>query len=161
MVEVIDNFLPSTIFYNLQKNIMSSEFPWYYNDFILTPRNYEKDYQFTHQFVNPDTGCQDYYYLIEPCVKQLRMSNIKRIKANLNTRTIFHKSGGFHTDYPNMLTSIFYVNTNNGWTKFKGGDKIKCVENRMVIFDSNIEHSGFSCTNQKRKIVVNFNYGKN
>tara|TARA_B100000963_G_scaffold86366_1_gene74011 strand:+ start:95 stop:580 length:486 start_codon:yes stop_codon:yes gene_type:complete len=161
MVEVIDNFLPSTIFYNLQKIMMSSEFPWFYNDFILAPRNYEKDYQFTHQFVNSDTGYQDYYYLIEPCVKQLRVSNIKRIKANLNTKTIFHNSGGFHIDYPNMLTSIFYINTNNGWTKFKGGDKIKCVENRMVIFDSNIEHSGFSCTNQKRKIVVNFNYGKN
>ena len=45
-----------------------------------------------------------------------------------------------------------------GWTQFKKGGKVKCVENRMVIFDSNLEHTGFSCTDQKRKVVVNFNY---
>ena len=64
-------------------------------------------------------------------------------------------------DYKNIYTAILYINTNNGWTKFKGGGKIKCVENRIVIFDSNIQHAGFTCTDKKRKVVVNFNYGTN
>ena len=28
----------------------------------------------------------------------------------------------------------------------------------MFIFDYNLEDTGFSCTDQKRKVVVNFNY---
>ena len=38
------------------------------------------------------------------------------------------------------------------------GDKVECVENRMVIFDSNLKHEGVSCTDQQRKVVINFNY---
>ena len=57
-----------------------------------------------------------------------------------------------------MWTSIFYLNTNNGWTQFKKGGKVKCVENRLVTFDSNLEHAGVTCTDQKRKVVINFNY---
>ena len=81
-----------------------------------------------------------------------------RIKANLNPRTIFHRNTGYHSDYPNMTTSIFYVNTNNGWTQFEKGGKVKCVENRLVTFDSNQRHAGVTCTHPKRKVVINFNY---
>jgi hypothetical protein len=28
----------------------------------------------------------------------------------------------------------------------------------MVIFDSNIKHAGITCTDEKRRVVVNFNY---
>ena len=31
-------------------------------------------------------------------------------------------------------------------------------ENKIVTFDSDIEHTGSSCTNKKRRIVINFNY---
>ena len=58
----------------------------------------------------------------------------------------------------NVTTAILYINTNNGYTKFKKGGKVKSVANRVVIFDSNLEHMGYACTNEKRRIVVNFNY---
>ena len=61
----------------------------------------------------------------------------------------------------NVTTSILYMNTNNGWTEIQGGGKIDCVENRAVTFNSNLMHSGYTCTDQKRKIVINFNYGTN
>jgi len=50
------------------------------------------------------------------------------------------------------------LNTCNGWTKFKKGGKVDCVANRVVIFNSNLEHAGITCTDQKRKVVINFNY---
>ena len=55
-------------------------------------------------------------------------------------------------------TSILYLNTNNGWTEIQGNGKIECVKNRLVTFDSNLIHSGYTCTDQKRKVVLNFNY---
>ena len=81
---------------------------------------------------------------------------------NTYFKTFFHRSSDYHVDLTNgpigQKTAILYINTCNGWTQFKKGGKVKCVENRMVIFDSNLEHTGFSCTDQKRKVVVNFNY---
>ena len=158
MVEILDNFLPLKTFRHIQDMLMSNDFPWYFCDKIVYPNN--GLYQFYHYFVYKEY--RPYFSLIEPCVKELGIKNIARIKANLNPKTVFHRSGGFHIDDPRMpFTSIFYINTNNGWTKFKGGCKVKCVENRMVIFDSNIKHCGFTCTNENRKVVVNFNYGTN
>ena len=40
----------------------------------------------------------------------------------------------------------------------KTGEKIKSEENKYVEFNSTIEHTGSSCTNQNRRIVINFNY---
>jgi hypothetical protein len=65
-----------------------------------------------------------------------------------------------HTDMavPGSLTAIYYVNDNNGSTKFEDGDSIDSVANRLVIFPSNLRHSGTRCTDQQRRIVINFNY---
>ena len=56
------------------------------------------------------------------------------------------------------MTAILYINTNNGWTRFKKGARVKSIANRIVIFDSNLEHSGVTCTDEKRRVVMNFNY---
>ena len=57
-------------------------------------------------------------------------------------------------------TSIFYVNTNNGYTKFEDGTKVESVANRMVTFPSNMKHTGTSCTDERIRVVINFNYFK-
>ena len=57
-------------------------------------------------------------------------------------------------------TSIFYVNTNNGYTEFEDGTKIESVANRMVTFPTNLKHRGTSCTDEKIRVVINFNYFK-
>ena len=59
------------------------------------------------------------------------------------------------------MTSIFYVNTNDGYTKFKDGTKVKSIANRMLTFPANMKHCGTSCTNERRRIVINFNYFEN
>ena len=75
---------------------------------------------------------------------------------------MFHRGcGGYHTDLTGSThTSILYMNTNNGYTKFKKGGKVKSVENRMVIFPSDLEHQGFTCTDNQRRVVINFNFDK-
>ena len=157
MVEILDNFLPENIFKQMQGIILSNEFPWYYSDYVVEPN--DGLYQLCHLFVYD--GYRPHFPLIEPCVKKLGATKLARIKANLNPRTTSHVCGGFHIDDLTVpLTSIFYVNTNNGWTKFEDGCKVECIENRMVIFDSNIEHSGFTCIDD-RKVIINFNYGTN
>ena len=85
---------------------------------------------------------------------------MNRIKANLTTRTPNIQEHGMHTDdvQPNGTTGIFYLNTCDAYTKFKNGVKVKNEKNKYVEFDSSLKHAGTSCTNKKRKVVINFNY---
>ena len=50
------------------------------------------------------------------------------------------------------------MNTNNGRTDFKDGIKVNSVENRLVVFPSNLEHTIVTCTDKKIRVVINFNY---
>ena len=99
-------------------------------------------------------------------IKMLENINdrLLRIKANLlprcekTKRHSFHKDLYPHFDIPNRLTAIYYVNTNNGWTEFENGDKVPSVENRILIFDSSLPHTGTRATNASSRVVINFNY---
>ena len=163
VIDIVDNFLPEDVFNPLFNLLSSWNFPWYFNDFIVDENSSLDNYQFTHTFINSsrDIVTTPFHSFISPIINKLGVKKIKRIKANLNPRTSTHEEGGYHIDMQDCTTSIFYLNTNNGWTEFKGGDKIGCVQNRIVTFNSNMMHTGYTCTDQKRKMVINFNYGTN
>ena len=164
-MEVIDNFLPEYHFRQISNVILGVEFPWYFNDSSVK-RGDDSVYQFVHTLYNRDRGgiASNRYPLFDFVQQKLGVKRLDRIKMNLNTRTFFHRKTGFHTDQRNsdapqhQKTAVFYLNTNNGWTEFKKGGKVKSVANRIVIFDSNLEHTGVTCTNEKRRVIVNFNY---
>ena len=161
-VEVIDNFLDSYRFEQLQSCILDQNFDWYYLDGINGDDNPRGSYQFTHGFVVNDTIKDSTNFpLISSICNSLGCNKLQRIKVNLNPRTIFHRNGGYHLDISSsffMKVAILYINTNNGWTNIKGHGKVKCVANRLVKFHSSMEHAGISCTDEKIKVVVNFNY---
>ena len=165
-MEIIDNFLPLYHFKTIQSFLLGSHFPWFYWPRIITEHdstNYDNSqlFQFYHEFYDnqpPINGINsEFYYLLEPILPMFS-ENIYRIKANLNPRTIFHRRGGYHIDMPNATTAVLYINTNNGYTKIKGHGKVKSVANRLVKFDSNLEHTGVSCTDEKIRVLINFNY---
>ena len=57
----------------------------------------------------------------------------------------------------NCKNAIYYVNTNDGYTMIEN-KKVKSVGNRIVFFDNNLEHYGTNCTDEKTRIILNFNY---
>ena len=94
-----------------------------------------------------------------PIGDSLGIKKLYRVKANLTPRTAEHRFTGYHLDgFDCPHTAIYYINSNNGWTDFKNGDKVESVANRVVIFDSNLEHQAVSCTDEKVRVVINFNY---
>ena len=50
------------------------------------------------------------------------------------------------------------MNTCNGYTLFKDNTKVESVANRFVSFDSQLEHTGTSCTDENIRVLINFNY---
>ena len=169
-MEVIDNFLPEYQFQQISYVILSDDFPWYWNEGVVCnygDDNNPRSYQFTNTFFNIRHGgviAPNSYSLFDIVQQKLGVKRLDRIKSNLNNKTLFHRKGGYHTDnnpsdpYQHTKTAVLYLNTNNGWTEFKKGGKVKSVANRMVIFDSNLEHQGVTCTDEKRRVVINFNY---
>ena len=169
-MRVIDNFLPEYQFKQFQSIFLGSFFPWYWNEQIVHPSDegYDpKDYQFTYTLFDrrpPWNGGTDYYQVLQntSLFALLGVSECERIKVNLTPRTIFNKGGGWHVDFkytPEIKnTAVYYLNTCNGYTKFKKGGKVKSVANRIVIFDSQLYHQGYTCTDQKRRVVMNFNW---
>ena len=159
-MEVIDNFLSEDDFLDLQSLLLGEYFPWYYNDYVLTtPSNFTSlNYQFIHLFYKD--GIKSPLYLsVEPFITKLKVKDLFRIKANLNPKTSNHKYGGYHFDpYMKGKIAVYYINNNNGWTQFKNGDRVNSIQNRMVIFDPRLEHSSVTCTDKKRRLVINFNY---
>ena len=157
MIEVIDNFLPQSEFDFLQTEMMSDRFSWYFNDYEVDDTD-KRYYQYTH-ILYDDGEESGAFMLMDPIIKKLKISNLIRIKANSNGRTVFHRRKGFHVDpWTDCKTCVYHLNDNDGGTKFKGGKFYKGVANRMIIFDSDHVHTGISCTDQKRRIVINFNY---
>ena len=168
-MQVIDNFLPQYQFKQLQSLILHYTFPWFYSNSIL--KEGDGHYQFYHTIYNIGNGHDividtEYYSLFDFVQQKLGVKRLDRIKINLNPKTFFHRKGGYHSDQRKLhervpqhqKTAVLYLNTNNGWTEFKKGGKVKSVANRIVIFDSNLEHTGVTCTNEKRRVIVNFNY---
>ena len=160
-LKVIDNFLSEYQFKQIQSVVMSYDFPWFYNSGILR-ENEPGRYQFIHHFYKPEeigpASSSEYYSLLDFCQNKLGVKKLRRIKGNLNTRTVFHRKTGWHYDYADMTTAILYHNTNNGWTEIEGYGKINSVANRVVIFDSNLKHTGVTTTDEKIRVMLNFNY---
>ena len=156
-MKIIDNFLDNENFKFLQNIVMGDMFPWYFNNF-KSDGNDLTNYQFTHTVFKDQKINSEFIQHMDVFLKKLNVKEIFRIKFNLTTRTHKIINQLYHTDYKNCTTSIFYFNTNNGKTIFKNGQKINSLENRMVIFDSNLEHAATTHTDEKIRVVLNINF---
>jgi|LakMenE18May11ns_1017448.scaffolds.fasta_scaffold9774964_2 hypothetical protein len=168
--KIVDNFLNKTDFEKLQDILLGSHIPWFQNKYIVNHAllsNAEKsdlasyyDYQFTHAFYRNYTICSEFFQVLDPILIKLNPSAILKIKANLIPRADKIVEHQLHTDILNFKgkTSVFYLNSNDGYTLFQNGERVHSVANRMVIFDSNIMHTGTTCTNAKNRCVINFNF---
>ena len=160
-MNIYKNFLLKKEFDRLKDIIMSVNFPWYFNEYVNYKNEKGNNFQFTYLFCDRgEKNCiEQHFELIEPVLKKVNFKKLNRIKANLLTRTSKIIEYGCHTDVREKgTTGILYLDNSNGYTKFKNGKKIKSEENKFVEFNSTLKHTGSSCTDQKRRVVINFNY---
>ena len=174
-MKIEDNFLDQEKFDELQALMLSDDFAWYYNNVVDTIKDVDK-FQFFHIFYRDNSVCTFYRYnaptsnfidQLNPILEKMGEDLcLNRIKANLLTKTSNIIENRFHADLGFMseekqkqwTTSIFYINTNNGYTEFEDGTKVESVANRMITFPTNLKHRGTSCTDEKTRMVINFNY---
>jgi hypothetical protein len=174
-IRAIDNFLNPEDWKVISEAMLGTNEPrgpaghvgWVWNPAVTTGTGSEicdelDDWQFTHTIFN-QLGYEQspLFNFIQPIISDPRLNvrAIQRIKANLNPRHHKIVKHGFHTDVDyECNTAIFYLNTNNGYTEFEDGNKVPSVANRMIIFPSTVRHTGTTCTDEKRRVLINFNY---
>ena len=157
-IEIKDNFLNKTDFDYLKMIFTSDEFPYFYNDFKVDENDGAN--QFTHTFVREGVVNSNHFNLLQPILDKLNVKTIERIKLNMTMKENIIEQHNFHCDIydKECNTAIFYFNTNNGKTIFESGKEVSSVQNKMIIFPSNIKHTGTTHTDTKYRLVLNLNY---
>lgn len=175
-IEIQDNFLDTEYFQKIRDFVLdysaknSSEFNWFMGDVVSDGDSKKLNYiQFNHVvFCHNQVYSGNFWNLInEPhgLLDKLDPYALTRIKLNLITKHTDVVESGMHVDISNApdvaSTSILYMNTNNGYTRFETGEKVESVANRLVTFSNNLKHTGTSCSDELYRCVMNIDYIKN
>ena len=166
-IEIIDNFLSSyynDVYMKTFSGFPGNNYSWYFID-DLNRKKYKGNFYFSNCCYDVAGGINIVKEtpLYEPLLNRLgiTMSNVKRIKTNLypwKGRRIHHET---HADYqPNMgfSTCLYYVNDSDRVTVFDGKKRIKCKNNRAILFDGSIPHHSTTPTNVNYGCSINIDY---
>jgi hypothetical protein len=80
---------------------------------------------------------------------------------SIGKKDIYESSWHTDLDDGNSKTAIMYMTTCNAKTLLdveKEIINVDSVENRILIFDTDIRHKMISATDTKRRIIINLNY---
>lgn len=162
--EIIDNAL-SPEHFHLLKDYMTNQCDWYFQENITADLE-EKVFPFSYFFHTFFEYNSDYnihvsrdYQILLPILNVLKPKALSRVKGNLYVNQNQFVNHGKHYDSPHdLFVAVYYVNSNNGYTALEDGTKIESVENRLAIFKSNILHNSTNCTDEWKRITINFNY---
>lgn len=168
MIEIIDNFLNDTHFNIIKDFVEHKDLNWEKGKIL--PENLllcseEENYQEGYILYCDGEYDAAELNIIIPILKKLEAGVLLKAKINKTTPRKTNILVGWHTDMPenhwaikkNPKTAIFYINTNDGSTII-GDQTVNCVENRIVVFDSNLKHTGVTCSSSENKILININY---
>ena len=156
-IKIIENCISKNDLQNIRDMFYSNTFAWYLQLGVNTIGDGYT--QFCHTFYSNFNQNSQNFITLKPIIDLLNPLSIIRVKANLLTKTDKIIKHGLHTDQDfKCNTAIFYLNTNNGFTEFEDGNKVLSEENKLVIFDNFLKHTGTSCTDKNERIVINFNY---
>ena len=163
MVRIEKNFLKEKDFKHLE-DIMFARgnfFPWYLNPVV---KKDDHQSQLVHLFYYNNKINSKFFKDLTPILNRLKPERLIRIKANLCMKTATILEHGYHIDYHmgniplNFITAILYLNSNNGYTGFKKGKKIKSERNKLLKFNGEQLHTSSTCTDKEYRAVINFNY---
>ena len=99
-----------------------------------------------------------YFY---PLLDKIVSGFLLRVSLNLTFATPNPYVSEFHvdTEVENSNTCVYYLNSNNGGTKFRdSGEIVQSQRNRGVIFPSHFSHAAVNTTDTKLRWVLNINY---
>ena len=160
MFKVVNNFLSSKNYKIINNAMNEPYFPWYYNDYKIDGDKELFHYQMTHVFYKDGQINSNYFSILEPLFKKIKLKTLIKVKANLNPISQTLVEFREHEDTPKNpenKSMIYYINSNNGYTKIKN-KKIKSTANKALFFSSDTIHNGTNSTDCNNRMVINIIY---
>ena len=160
---IIDNFLDSDFYQEISEIIKSEKIPWYFRK-KDTPNSKNLNGYFCCGFYDNDRPDHPLYdNIIVPILEKLECVSPIMVRANLILRDKDSLESSFHVDYqlPHSKTAIFFLTTCNAKTVLKINNQeifVESKENRMLIFDTLVEHKLIFQKDVHKRYILNFNY---
>ncbi len=168
MYRVIDNVLSEDDLIKIEQNVLqapifkafdSTAFKQSDNVYdVMMSRVFFSSYYSQSQESGFDKEYLPYFY---PLLDKIVSGFLLRVSLNLTFATPNPYVSEFHvdTEVKNSNTCVYYLNSNNGGTKFRdSGEIIQSQRNRCVMFPSHFSHAAVNTTNTKLRWVLNINY---
>lgn len=159
-ITVKDNFLSENDYNRLRGALIHHEFPWFLG---YNVSGHDTDYQFGHHlYFKHQIRNHELFKLCQPIFEKLGVYQLTRVKFNLLTPTKYHKEHGIHKDDTytgDLKVALMYFDDSNGYTKFDNNEKVLSKQNRVVIFNNSLPHTGSTHTDDSPfRITMNINY---
>lgn len=177
MYNIIDNLLTESYLKDLQNYFLSQQCEWNYNDNLTGDESYEVlgSFGFTmrlhwnQMFVNSYAGILSRALIFTALDKVIEITEkphlVVRARADMTVYNPLNHCHELHTDYSyEHRTAIFYLNTSDGNTLLYDRDgkelltEVIPIENRLLVFDGLLQHTGHSPSNHKSRVLVNMNF---
>jgi hypothetical protein len=166
--EIVDDLLDSDTLEYIQTVMCNGDlkhhihFPWFLSQNVATSNSDLDDMHcyFYHPFYWDNAPASEWYHeFIGQICSKMQIKSLMRVKGNLYpcTNDIFEHEPHIDMNFSHN-GAIFYVNTNNGYTKLSDGTKIDSKENRLLLFDPSLPHNSSTCNDSKFRVNINFNY---
>ena len=155
MIQIQNNFLSNVELQKIIKILKAPDFLWS----IFK----EKPITLLHQLVGEQGKHRSYFvdYILGDLAQRLKAEII--LESNL----IIFAGSKEHEEYQqesnflknkNYKSCILHLNSNNGYTKILGLEKIDCVENRAILSDMTTRFTEVNCNEGSNKIVLSVHY---
>ena len=172
MTKIIDNFLdPELHKWMCQGIVENTYFPWYFQPVTApnpSPAPYgfaEGESQSSYNHLVYLNEWSDFHHYFKPLLEKIDTTQFSRVKINSVSKQPSPKIHGWHLDQAkegesteDLKVSVYYLNTNNGYTLLEDGTRVDSVANRLVTFSNTMLHTCVSQTDVERRFVVNINY---
>ena len=171
MYRIIDNVLSEDDLIKIEQNVLQAPIFKAFDSTaskqsdnvydVMMSRVFFSSYYSSYQQAGFDEEYLPYFY---PLLNEMVSGFLLRVSLNLTFATPNPYISDYHADNhaQNSFTNIFYLNSNNGGTKFKdSGEIVQSKRNRLVMFPSFRKHAAVNTTDTKLRWVLNINYVPN
>jgi len=168
MYRVIDNVLSENDLIKIEQNVLQAPIFKVFDSTaskqssnvydVMMSRVFFSSYYSQSQESGFDKEYLPYFY---PLLDKMVSGFLLRVSLNLTFATPNPYVSEFHvdTEVKNSNTCVYYLNSNNGGTKFRdSGEIVQSQRNRGVIFPSHFSHAAVNTTDTKLRWVLNINY---
>jgi len=176
-VKIIDNLISKPYLKDLQSYFLQDGCEWFFNNALTGNESHESLGSFGFNmklhwngyFVSNFSGTfiRSLVFSAQEKVEEFaqKSQQIVRVRADMTMYNPKNYRHELHTDFSHEhMTAIFYMNTSDGNTLLfdRNGEEcvkeIEPVENRLIIFDGLMQHTGHSPSKHKSRVLVNMNF---